>query len=49
METKPKNDIELEIDNQLNSISRIGITSITPEIFFEEHQKNGIPVSLQVY
>lgn len=43
MKTKSSSKVELATENIVNSIPRIDISTLTPEIFFE-HRKNGTPV-----
>jgi lysine-specific demethylase 8/hypoxia-inducible factor 1-alpha inhibitor (HIF hydroxylase) len=44
METKLENNVNLKLENPVNPIERVDISSITPEIFFEKYQKTGTPV-----
>ena len=46
METKSKNDVELESENLVNRIARVDIFSLTPKTFFDQYQKTGTPVTI---
>ena len=44
MKTKPSQHFESKLNNLVNSLQRVDISSLTPETFFEKYQKTGIAV-----